>query len=220
MNKQNKLTIITAVSLAALLIYTVACIKLTKHINPVVVLILLSMIEYLYVLPNLILKFYKAENADIGNNIKAWIPHYGATLIMNPIFAWISHIMIIGLGIICLSMVFPVWTKIFGDGLVLTYQYSGPRIAVFALFFYFIATGLGLYVATADIKILFNKAFPSMKADGVMGIFATIYRIIPWLEIVLWMLPIVRLVPEFMILDKLNSLCLCKINVDNVGGGI
>ena len=219
MNKQNKLTIITAVSLILLLVYTVVCIKYTKNINPVILIVILSLIEFAYVLPNVIIKFYRAENCKLENKWTAFIPHYGATLIMNPIFAWISHGLIISLAVICLAMAFPVWTNIFGDTFVLMFPYYAPKIAVVLLFAYFVATGLGLYIATADIKILFNKAFPSMKGEGIAEILAKVYRIIPWLEILLWMLPVVRIIAEFLILDKLNSLDLCNMNVDNVEGG-
>lgn len=208
MSSKNKATLFSTIVILLIIIYAIFCIIFTKSLSPKVILALCLGIEWFYSLPLFVIYYYKFYERPLGSKtFIAFLPHFNVVSIMSSWLQVLSNIACFILLVSTLLLFTSSWLSIMPDFIVLNAQNYLPTIIVISFIIYNILVGIGLYIATVEIKNKFNESLVPVHHKGIFAILHDIIRYLPYIEVALLSLPMIRSASLILSIENMQTLC-------------
>lgn len=194
----KKELMIVAVALASIVLMSLSYL-LGEVINTLILLIIYVLGFNLVLLPIVVNKYYEMyESATPG--FKSFIPIYNATLITSSKLAITSYFSVIA-NIIIMLLVANVWIfEFFGDKVFFIISDGLPLVLMISVSLYYIISGIGLMAPLIQIRdIYFEELRDSDEiVSGFARFLASTGNLTKYLEVILLILPVFRIVPVYL----------------------
>lgn len=193
--------------------YTVACIFYVDKIELKYLLAIGVLIEIFYFVPVADIKYHRLYNQNLGNKtFLAFIPHVNYVLCMNKAFFILSNAIFALIVAVVLLIAFPSWLNIMPNKIVFLFSDYMVNVTVVLVILYNTVVGLGLYILSIDVNKIYTKHFPRLNSKGVYHLVEILYRLIPFLDLVLYIVPVARSISLTQLNDKMITLSKCGID--------
>lgn len=207
MNKDFKRAILATLALIASAVLITVSYMLGKVASPIVIIIIGELIFNFILIPSIIKYYYNLHGFEAPSLVKRYFPFYNVTIVMSPGMARLSLFSLI---VIIVMFVASMNISIFaflGERIFLNLvDYSGLIVSLVG-FFHFIFVGLGLGGCCLKIKGLYKEFF--IDDDAYEGKIKTVRSLLStskFLEVILFMLPVVRIIPALELQGKCSDL--------------
>lgn len=215
--EKNKATLLTAAIGLGVLIFIASSWFFTQKIPLKYIIICALIIEVFVAMPYLNIQYYKLQNVEMGyKKFISFIPYLNYTVSVSPIIEIICHILFGIFLLVCTSLFFPNVYSFLGEIELLRLIDKSSLYIVILLLLLNIVIGVGLYQVTSDINKIYNKAFPSGQFKKSMKFIEKVYRCIPFLEIILLIIPIGRAIPLLSGADRAYTMTNIGLNISNI----
>lgn len=204
---RNAKTIISTLLVLAIISYAILCSMYSSKIPMQWVALIVCFIELFYSVPLFILNYFKLYDRDLGkNSYLAFVPHLNYTLCMGTVLQILSHVTLV-LMLLSFALTFTSgWLSIMPDTFVLQSQDLMPTLCIILFVFYNAIVGLGLYIATVDIRKIHSVNLPSQQTKGFFRFIDTVFRYLPLVELPILLLPLIRTASLIGSIDKMKGL--------------
>lgn len=211
-NKLKKDLLIVGISILCIF-FIGASVALGSIMSPLVILVLYLIGFNFVLLPIFTNNYYKMYGMD-SPGYKSFIPMYNATLSSKPSWAVMSYILII-INILVLILVFNIWIfEVLGDKWFFIVSDGMPLVFMITVSLYYLVTGIGLMTPLLQTKELYIEFF--RDSDEVRGGIARFIMkssaLVKYLEVILLVLPIFRIVPMYLGFTRISELKRYKVS--------
>ena len=206
MDKNFKKTITSTLLVIFTAIIVIGSILLGKHINPLIVVVVFELMFNFILIPSIIKNYYELHGYEAPELWKRYVPFYNLTVIMSPMTARLSifSFMLI-IVMFVLSMNISVLAFL-GDRIFLNIvDYSGLVVSITGLL-HFVFVGFGLGGASLKVRGLYREFFSDDEMEGGIKVLSAMLNSSRYLEVILFMLPVVRIIPGLTLRDRANDL--------------
>lgn len=201
------MTLLSTVLCLALIAYPVLCIIFTKKLSVTAIVAIGLGIESFYSIPWFVMNYFKLYERPLGSKtFIAFLPHVNSVSCMSSILQWMCNIsgVIVILSLVLLYV--PGWIALAPDAVILQAQDVLPSIVLVSLICYNTLIGVGLYLATVDLRKIYSKNLPSRQTTAVYKVIDSIFRFLPLAELPILILPVVRSASLIPSIEKMSDL--------------
>ena len=165
-------------------------------------------IEWFYSLPLFVIYYYKFYERPLeSKTFIAFLPHFNVVSIMSSWLQVLCNIACVALVLSGILLFTSSWLSIMPEVIVLNAQNYLPTILVISFIIYNVLVGVGLYIATVEVKTKFNDSLPPVHHKGVLALVHDIIRYLPYVEVALLSLPMIRSASLILSIENMQTLC-------------
>lgn len=206
MNKDFKNTMIASLLVVFVAGLIISSMVLGKFLNPFIIIVVCELTFNFILIPSIIKNYYNLHSYEAPDIYKRYCPFYNVTIIMSPRTARLSIFSFMILIIMfVLSMNISVLSFL-GDRIFLNIvDYAGLCVSLVG-FVHFIFVGFGLGGASLKVKGLYKDFFSEDDLEGGAKFFSSLLSTSKYLEVILFMLPVVRIIPVLTLKERCADL--------------
>lgn len=194
-----------------LIIVTIAAIAGTIYLGNIMsplILLIVYLVGFNFVLLPLFTNTYYDMYEMQNPGWKSFIPLYNATLTVKPLWANLSYILVIINALVCV-LVFNTWIfESLGDKMFFIIVDNIPLVLMITVSLYYVVSGIALATPLLQCKELYVEFF--RDSDDIRTGFARFLMntgsVTKYLEVVILMLPIFRIVPMYIGFTRIMEL--------------
>ena len=170
-------------------------------------------LEIFVCVPRFVINYHKLYNQPLGDKLfTAFIPHHNYVKCMNKVSAIICNILFIALLIVALGLIFPVWLNFAPNSLIMTFGEQAQKWVSVLVLLYCISVGIGLYGCKIDVDNIYSKQLQNTDERGVWRVLQIITKVVPFLDLIILIIPIGRCFTLMETTQKIKSLESLGIN--------
>lgn len=213
LDKKYKDLVLGSIMILLFLSFTAFSLLYVGKIDIKILLYLGLVVEVFYAMPRVVIGFHRLYAQPLGaKTFLAFIPHLNYVICLNKVLFVLCNILAGLFVIFALLLSIPSWLSLMPNKFVYLFSdYSTSFIVVLTLV-YNLFIGIGVYSISVEVNKIYARNFPSIEQKGILKLLQFIVRSIPFLELVVLIVPIARSISLFQINDKMDSLDKCGIN--------
>lgn len=194
-----------------LIIVTIAAIAGTIYLGNIMsplILLIVYLVGFNFVLLPLFTNTYYDMYEMQNPGFKSFIPLYNATLTVKPLWANLSYVLILINALVCV-LIFNTWVfESLGDKMFFIIVDNIPLVLMITVSLYYVVSGIALATPLLQCKELYVEFF--RDSDDIRTGFARFLmntgHVTKYLEVVILMLPIFRIVPMYIGFTRIMEL--------------
>lgn len=218
MDKKSKGILVLTFLLLLSVVLIIGSQFLGKVLSPISAVILFELLFSFLVIPSIVNNYYKLYEYEPPSILVRYCPFWNMTKIMNPISARLSiYSFIIVVLLLLLSRNITV-LGFLGQRLFLVIVDLIPMLVFLSAVLHFIFIGIGLGGVSISVKALYSRYFEEDRND-LDGFFKVLGKALSgskYIEIILFALPVFRIIPALNLMDNCSELTRCGATFDDI----
>lgn len=213
---KNKATLVNTLVTVGVLVFTIFCIWGTSKLDSVYCILAMIIFECFACIPAFNYYYYKMYDTEMGwKKIANFIPFFNYTISLNPWISRLGYVLFGAFLFVAILMFFPnAFTLVFSDNTIFGLADKVPVVMFIILSLFFIDVGIGLFQCSKDVDKYYSAAMGEDKVSRT--VLAKIINAVPALSVILMCLPLLKIIPLTMSLDKLMVLSRLNMTVTNI----
>lgn len=206
MDKRTKNALLTSLVMVICLVIVTSVFYAGSILSPYAAILLCEVGFSFVVIPRCVILYYKLYECR-PSYVGCFIPIYNSTMVMSPLMTKLilsDVLLVLVLGVLSKFKVAVSWMEINDALRALDYIMYGTFTTALL---YFILTGIGLAKVFAKVQSLYKVAFDNSEMQyGIYKVVGNVFAFSNVLTFIAFALPVVRLLPTLILMDKLSDL--------------